>query len=249
MTGVAAALIADLDGTLVDSGAHYLATVRAVFTSYGVQRVERDVYGRCTGLSTHDMLVLLCRHYRVRAPVDALMDEIVRVYRAGLPDQVPLFPAAAALLLRAHAGGVPTAVASGSPAPIVAAVLEGHGLSHAVDARAAAEDVGAGKPAPDLFLHAARSLGVAPERCLVIEDSVPGVEAAARAGMRCVAIPDPATVHSPSSFASAELVLPRNDLARVWELLDRNTGTRTYAGEQETPRLSGAVPTGGGNRR
>ncbi|WP_050515156.1 HAD family phosphatase [Streptomyces rimosus] len=246
MTGVAAAaLITDLDGTLVDSQAHYLATVRAVFASYGVRRVERDVYNRCTGLSTRDMLVLLRRHYHVPAPADALMDDIVRVYRAGLPERVPLFPAAAALLLRAHAGGLPTAVASGSPARIVAAVLEGHGLSHAVDARAAAEDVRAGKPAPDLFLHAAHSLGIAPERCLVLEDSVPGVEAAARAGMRCVAVPDPATAHAPFSFASADLVLPRDDLARVWELLDCSTDTPTHVRKQHTPRLPGAVPTGG----
>ncbi|MFC7439748.1 HAD family hydrolase [Laceyella putida] len=85
--------------------------------------------------------------------------------------------------------GYPLAVASGSSAAIIGSVLKQTGLQTYFDVVLSSEEVPRGKPAPDVFLEAAKRLGVAPEHCVVMEDSQYGVEAAKAAGMGCVAIP------------------------------------------------------------
>ncbi|WP_433430924.1 HAD family hydrolase [Nonomuraea sp. CA-141351] len=83
---------------------------------------------------------------------------------------------------------VPTCVASNGRHVTIRRSLELTGLAKRFDGRVfSAEDVARGKPAPDLFLHAAATMGVAPERCVVVEDSPFGVTAAMSAGMRCLA--------------------------------------------------------------
>lgn len=87
------------------------------------------------------------------------------------------------------ATSIPIAVASGSTRWNIDASLEAVGLAEFFDIRVSSEEVPFGKPAPDVFLEAARRLGVPPESCVVVEDAVPGMTAALAAGMRCVAIP------------------------------------------------------------
>jgi HAD superfamily hydrolase (TIGR01509 family) len=100
------------------------------------------------------------------------------------------------------ARGVPIAVASSSPMSFIDQVLSELGVSDAFAARATGEEVPRGKPAPDVFLLAARRLGVAPERCTVIEDAVAGMTAARAAGMRCVAL-----LHDPTRPLPADLAV------------------------------------------
>lgn len=90
----------------------------------------------------------------------------------------------------AQAGGVRLAVATSSGRPSVAPKLTPHGWASGVfEQVVCGEDVARGKPAPDIFLECARRCGVAPSRCLVVEDAPAGVEAAAKAGMRVLAVP------------------------------------------------------------
>jgi HAD superfamily hydrolase (TIGR01509 family) len=91
--------------------------------------------------------------------------------------------AVVAEIARRNHGERPMAVASGGPAAIVEPSLKATGLASIFDTVVRFDDVGRAKPEPDLFLEAARRLGVTPERCLVFEDSLQGIEAARRAGM------------------------------------------------------------------
>jgi beta-phosphoglucomutase-like phosphatase (HAD superfamily) len=86
------------------------------------------------------------------------------------------------------AAGFPVSVASGGDAPTVRQTLRTIGVSDLFPVVVTAEEVAHGKPAPDLFLLAAKRMGVAPEQCLVFEDSLLGIEAAERAGMRAVLV-------------------------------------------------------------
>lgn len=95
-----------------------------------------------------------------------------------------------ALVGRLHGDGVPMAVASGSSRAAIEATLAVTGLDAYLPLYVSADEVAHGKPEPDVFLEAARRLGVAPESCVVLEDAVPGIRAARAAGMRCVAVPD-----------------------------------------------------------
>ncbi|RME90931.1 MAG: HAD family phosphatase, partial [Verrucomicrobia bacterium] len=115
----------------------------------------------------------------------------------------PFFPGVEDLLRRLH-GRWRLAVASGSDRAVVEAVLQLRGLRRFFDVVLARDSVTRGKPAPDIFLEAARQLGVAPADCWVIEDSKPGIEAAQAAGMRVIAF---AGTHPPEELAGATCVV------------------------------------------
>src|SRR5262249_36294983 len=103
-------------------------------------------------------------------------------------DQIVAVPGALPLVERLHRGGRPLAVASSSPPAFIERVLGCLGVRNRFAVVISSTEVAHGKPAPDVFLAAARKLGVEPTECVVIEDSVNGILAARRAGMRCVAL-------------------------------------------------------------
>ena len=103
--------------------------------------------------------------------------------------------------------GVPTAVASGSSPQAIEAILRGTGLAAFLRTVVSADEVERGKPAPDVFLEAARRLGADPAHCVVLEDAAPGAAAAHAAGMRCIAIPYVAAQADAPEFTTASLLL------------------------------------------
>jgi sugar-phosphatase len=123
------------------------------------------------------------------------------VKRAGEP--MPGVPEAIALFGRL---GLRLAIASSSPVRLIDAVCTRLRLVD-IDVRCSALDEAHGKPAPDVYLAAARRLGLSPARCLALEDSPSGVLAAKDAGMTCVAVPDPLLTGDPR-YRRADLVLP-----------------------------------------
>jgi HAD superfamily hydrolase (TIGR01509 family) len=145
-------------------------------------------------------------------PVDreALHAEVKELNRRGCDAQA-LLPGVQALLEDAVALGVRRAVASSSTRAWVEGWLERHAIRHLVEAVCGRDDVARVKPAPDLFLEAARRLGVPPAACLVFEDSPNGMRAARAAGMRVVAVPNRLT---------RQLALPEHDL-RLSSLAER----------------------------
>jgi HAD superfamily hydrolase (TIGR01509 family) len=101
----------------------------------------------------------------------------------------------------------PLAVASSSNRPIIDLVLDLSGLACHFSATVSSEEVARGKPAPDVYLEAARRLGADPARCAAVEDSHNGILAAKEAGMRVVAIPSERYPPGPEALAAADAVL------------------------------------------
>ena len=126
------------------------------------------------------------------------------IYRALYAPHRRLVKGLRRLLDRAAAAGAGLAVATSAPRQNVAFILDYFGLRDRFAAIVGAEDVGAGKPDPEAFLAAAARLGLAPERCAVFEDAPAGVEAARRAGMRCIAV---ATTYPATTFVAAPHVI------------------------------------------
>ncbi|HLK78563.1 MAG TPA: HAD-IA family hydrolase [Streptosporangiaceae bacterium] len=132
---------------------------------------------------------------------DAITDLVIaHVGRAGEP--MPGVPEAIALFRRS---GLRLAIASSSPLRLIDAVCARLDLD--IQVRCTALDEAHGKPAPDVYLAAARRLGLSPARCLAVEDSPAGVLAAKAAGMTCLAVPDPLLAGDPR-YRRADLVLP-----------------------------------------
>ncbi|MFD9766150.1 HAD family hydrolase [[Kitasatospora] papulosa] len=198
----------DLDGTLVDSEPNYYEAGRRLLARHGVRDFSWEDHSRFIGIGTRETLTVLREEYRIEAPVDELLAGKNALYLELAGASTAAFPEMRALVERLHGCGVPMAVASGSSRAAIAATLAVTGLDAFLPLYVSAEEVAHGKPEPDVFLEAARRLGVAPDTCVVLEDAVPGVLAAHAAGMRCVAIPGPGAAADPEVFGKAELLFP-----------------------------------------
>lgn len=183
------ALIFDCDGTLVDTAPAHLAAVRAAIKPQGHQ-MPRDWYMARAGLTPDALLDALEAEAESlgnpATPLDRTM--IFARYNVLFHESLQHLREveAVASLARLWHGRVPMAVASNGRRANVEASLGATGLLPLFDVLVAAEDVAAGKPAPDVFLESARRLGVEPAGCVVLEDSDEGLAAAHAAGMRSI---------------------------------------------------------------
>jgi HAD superfamily hydrolase (TIGR01509 family) len=185
---VVRAVLWDLDGTLVDSGDYHWRAWRDTMRIEGVELAYQqflDSFGQ-----KNDRI--LTHWLGDKATPDLIRrvgDDKEALYRAlaangGL---APL-PGAAEWVVRLHADGWRQAVASSAPAENVRVMLRVLDLDRYFDAITAAEDVTAGKPDPQVFLAAAAKLQAEPSASVVVEDAAAGIEAARRAGMKCVGV-------------------------------------------------------------
>lgn len=184
-------LIFDCDGTLTDSmPLHYIAW-REVLGRHGIAFNEDRFYS-LGGMPTDKIIAMLAAENRLTLDPLAVAHEKEQAFLDSihLLDEIP----AITQVVREQRGRLKMAVASGGFRNVVERQLRQLGLSDCFDAVVAAEDTQRHKPEPDVFLEAARRLGVLPGRCRVYEDSDLGIEAARRAGMSWV---DVRTVHRP----------------------------------------------------
>ncbi|WP_106409497.1 HAD family hydrolase [Streptomyces odonnellii] len=201
-------VIFDLDGTLVDSEPNYYEAGRQLLAQYGVTGFDWEHHTRFIGIGTRETLETLRAEYGIDAPVDDLLAEKNRLYLERVHASTEVFPQMRKFVERLHTEGVPMAVASGSSRAAIDMALSSTGLDAYFTATVSAEEVAHGKPAPDVFLEAARRLGAAPARCVVLEDAGPGVVAANAAGMRCIAVPYVRATADDPAFATAGLLFP-----------------------------------------
>jgi HAD superfamily hydrolase (TIGR01509 family) len=185
-----AAVIFDFDGTILDSETPEYESHRRIYEACGVElTVEEwcDAIGVWTEGHDDRRFETLCAR-SPRAPSrDAYHGERRRLFEALVPGE-PM-RGVGDLLRSLTAAGIPSAIASTSPSRWVVPAAERLGLRAHFAAIVTGDEVVRRKPAPDVYLEAARRLGVDPERTVAIEDSGPGVMAARAAGMRVVAIP------------------------------------------------------------
>jgi HAD superfamily hydrolase (TIGR01509 family) len=204
----AAAVIFDLDGTLVDSEPAYYEAGRRTLAEYGVHDFGWEQHTRFIGVGTRETLAALRTEYRIEAPVDELLAVKNRHYLRLVRSATEVFPEMRKFVELLHTAGMPMAVASGSSRSAIGAALAASGLDALLTTYVSAEDVGRSKPDPAVFVAAARRLGVRPADCVVVEDSAPGVAAARRARMACIAVPYLPDAAGDPVLASAGLLFP-----------------------------------------
>jgi HAD superfamily hydrolase (TIGR01509 family) len=182
------AVIFDLDGVLADSEGIGFETLRALLASHGVEYSVED-NEPFIGINDRDHFTALrARHARLPS-VDELIAEQTARLLAQIDTRTIPMPGVPRVPERLRAAGYPMAVASSSLPAVVEGRLQALGVRPLFGAVVSSFEVPRGKPAPDVFLEAARRLGARAEACLVIEDSVHGLKAARTAGMRCAVVP------------------------------------------------------------
>ncbi|MET8826905.1 HAD family phosphatase [Streptomyces sp. NPDC004610] len=200
-------VVFDLDGTLVDSEPNYYEAGRQVLAAHGVPAFSWAEHEEYVGISTLETVTDWKRRYGLTASVDELLAEKNRIYLDLARTSTRAYPEMREFVGLLAAEGVPMAVASGSSIEAIKAVLAGTGLDAHLHTLVSADEVDHGKPAPDVFLEAARRLGRDPADCVVVEDAAPGAVAAHAAGMHCIAIPYVAAQADAPEFATAGLLV------------------------------------------
>ena len=183
-----AAYIFDLDGTLIDTmPLHFRAWASAMREAGLREALDENLFYALGGVPTRKVAELFAEHYRLTIDPDAVFHRKEALF-LELQAEVRVIEPVAAVARRA-AGVRPVSIASGGPRPIVERSLAITGLAPLFPVVVTADDVTHGKPSPDMFLLAARRMGVDPAACLVFEDAEPGIRAAEAAGMRWVRVP------------------------------------------------------------
>ena len=183
------AVVFDMDGVLVDTE-HLWDAVREALTEEWGGRYTPEAQEAMMGMSSVEWSRYLHETVGLREPPEVINDEVVRRMLARYETDLPVVPGAVEAVRRAADAGLLLAVASSSNRELIDAVLARLGLTELFHVTVSSEEVERGKPAPDVYLEAARRLGVEPARCIAIEDSASGIRAAHAAGMRVIAYPN-----------------------------------------------------------
>jgi HAD superfamily hydrolase (TIGR01509 family) len=224
------AVVFDLDGVLLQSEEVWDA-VRERYVRERGGRYDEEVQRAMMGMSAPEWSRFLHEEAGVPDDLEAINSEVVRRMLEAYRRELPLLPGAVEAVRRA-AAAFPLALASSSNRDVFEEVLELAGLTDCFRATVSAEEVEHGKPAPDVYLEAARRLDVAPERCTAVEDSHAGIRSAKAAGMRVVAIPNATYAPDEETLRLADAVVRSLDELSV----DVLRGWQADKSQQDVPR-------------
>ncbi len=199
------AVVFDLDGLLLDSEQVWDEAREQLAHERGGRwhpQAQRDMMG----MSSPEWSRYMHDRIGLADPPEEISAEVVRRLEARYRERLPLLPGAVEAVERLAARW-PLGLASSSNRELIDLALEESGLARFFRASVSSEEVARGKPAPDVYLEAARRVGVAAVRCAAIEDSHNGIRSAKAAGMRVVAIPNPRFPPGPEALTEADVVL------------------------------------------
>jgi HAD superfamily hydrolase (TIGR01509 family) len=199
------AVVLDMDGVLIDSEQLWDEVREQLARERGGRWHER-AQADMMGMSSTEWSRYMHDVIGFAEPPEEINAEVVRRLLARYRESLPLMPGAVAAVERLAAQW-PLGLASSSNRGVIDAVLELAGIAHLFRATVSSEEVEHGKPAPDVYLEAARRLGVDPTSCAAVEDSANGIRSAHATGMRVIAIPNPHYPPSEDVLALADVVL------------------------------------------
>ena len=199
------AVVFDLDGVLVQTEELW-DEVRSALAEERGARYDDVAQRAMMGMSSLEWSQYMHDELGVPEAPKEISAEVVRRMAARYREQLPLTRGAREAVERL-AQRWTLAVASSSNRPLIDAVLELSSLAGHFAATVSSEEVPRGKPAPDVYLEAARRLGVDPQRCAAIEDSHSGIRSARASGMRVIAIPNPTFPPDEEALSEADVVL------------------------------------------
>ncbi len=198
MTRDMKAVIFDMDGSLVDSMWIWKDIDIAYLSQYGYDVSEEKVEAfqkEIEGMSFEETAKWMSEHFPVPRTVNEMMDDWNRMAWDKYEHEVFLKPGVAEFLKECKKRGILLGIASSNSRELVDNVIHSRGLEGVFSVIKTGSDGLPGKPAPDVYLAAAKELGVKPSRCLVFEDVPAGIRAAKAAGMRVCAVEDDYSAH------------------------------------------------------
>lgn len=196
----------DMDGVLVSTGELHFKAWTATLSARGIP-FTREQFRTTFGMNNTGILQHLLGEKVDAGLIAEISDAKEHGFRQAIKGQVQLLPGVMEWLQRLGEWGLRQAIASSAPPANIDALVDELGIRSYFAATVSGADL-PGKPDPAVFLEAARRIGVPPERCVVVEDAVAGVEAARRGGMRCIAV---TTTNPAHELKHADLVVEQLD--------------------------------------
>ena len=206
------ALVFDMDGTMVDSMPAHARSWETFTRRHGITMPVDEILRRTTGRNGVECIRELFGPDVDESRALALIAEKEDIYREAFGKEFREVGGFRAFASQAHDRGLKISVATAGDKHNIAFVLRHLKLANAPDAIVGGDEGLPGKPEPDLFLEAARRVGVAPADCIVFEDAPFGIEAARRAGMRAVAV---CTTHGPAELAGPHVIAHVRDFQQL----------------------------------
>lgn len=183
------AILFDLDGSLVDSMWMWREIDIEYLGKFGIplpEQLQSDI----EGMSFTETAVYFKERFHLPDSVEQIMDDWNQMAWDKYSHEVPLKNGVRELIAHCIRNGIKLGIATSNSRALVENVINAHELMDAFDSIVTGCEVDKGKPAPDIYLEAARRCGAAPEKCLVFEDIVPGILAGKSAGMKVCAVDD-----------------------------------------------------------
>ena len=206
------AVLWDLDGVLVDTGGfHFTAwkqTMDDMRIPYGLEDFKNTF-----GMNNTDILEWVIKRKPYPKEVAEISDRKEILFRELVSGAVELLPGVLVWLKKFQAWGAKQAIASSAPAENIDFLVAKLNIKKYFEVIVSGFNL-PGKPEPDTFLEAAKNVGVSPRHCFVIEDSIPGVEGAKRAGMKCIAV---TTTNPAKALEKADYIIDQLDKMREEE--------------------------------
>jgi HAD superfamily hydrolase (TIGR01509 family) len=199
------AIVFDMDGVLVDSE-HLWDEIREQLAHDRGGRWHDRAQADMMGMSSPEWSAYMHEVIGLAESPDEINAEVVRQLLARYRESLPLLPGAVDAVERLSARW-PLGLASSSNRAVIDVVLSTAGIGDRFRATVSSEEVERGKPAPDVYVEAARRLDVEPGRCAAVEDSKNGIRSAKAAGLRVIAIPNTRFPPGEDALADADLVL------------------------------------------
>lgn len=212
------AVLWDMDGTLIDSEEFHWISWRDTMANQGIA-ITREQFLASFGLRNDSVLPRWLGASATPERIEKIANAKEEIYRHLVRSEgISPLPGVASWLHRLHSQGWLQAIASSAPRANVEAVLEALAVAQFFQGIVAAEDVHRGKPDPEVYLTAAARLGASPDRCIVVEDAVAGIEGARNAGMRSIGV-SPNDRHLPADVVVRSLDLLDSDAFETLLLL------------------------------
>lgn len=221
------AIIFDFNGVILDDEPLHFAAMRDSVIRLGIELSRKDYWDKYLPLDDRQCLLAICRDHSVALNERELSGTLAlkrKAYRQLLRGELPIFPGADEFI-RAAAGHYPLAIVSGARRSEIESTLESTGLRRYFVLILGAEDFLIGKPHPESYLLGLERLNgtmaaVEPGECLVVEDSVAGIQGAKSAGMKCLAVANSypsEALHSADKVVSSLADVRLNDLRILFE--------------------------------
>jgi beta-phosphoglucomutase len=226
MNAIYGALLFDVDGTLVDNMPAHLKAWSKYLRSFGIADSDEQIFINIAGKTTKEVLNYYFGNELTPQEVDLRSFEKENLYRQIYLPVMCEISGLSSLLNQARNLGLPMAIGSAGGIDNIEFVINNLKIANYFDAVISGGDVERGKPDPEIFLKVSHELGVEPQKCLVFEDSLAGLEGAYNAGMKAVAITTGYTVEELSHQASVIKVVNdfcNIDLEALFQNLKKNT--------------------------